>query len=82
VLSRDVSSQKSTLRHWADSRLITPLSWLRGGVPEWEHPVVRMLRCTVTEQADELDRVRHENGLLRRWAGQRLNGGETPRSGA
>jgi hypothetical protein len=49
---------------------------------EWEHPAVRLLRAKVTEQADELGRLRAENGLLRRWARQRLNGGETPGWGA
>jgi hypothetical protein len=41
--------------------------------PDWEHPVVQRLRTRVSEQAAELDRLREENGLLRRWVGERAS---------
>lgn len=34
---------------------------------EWMEPANRILRAKITEQADELDRLRQENGLMRRW---------------
>jgi hypothetical protein len=37
---------------------------------EWQHPTFRALRARVSEQADELDRLREENGLMRRWVDQ------------
>jgi len=40
--------------------------------PEWEHPTVRALRARLTEQADELDRLRQANGLLRRWVSRHV----------
>jgi hypothetical protein len=43
---------------------------------EWDHPAVQALRATVTGQAEELDRLREENALVRRWAAERLNIGE------
>lgn len=49
--------------------------------PEWEHPLVRRLRTKVSEQANALDRLRLENGLLRRWVSRNL-GQETPGKGA
>lgn len=49
---------------------------------KWEHPAFRTLRVKVPEQADELNRLRQENGLLRRRASQRRNGGEPRRPGA
>lgn len=42
----------------------------------WEHPTVRALRTRVVEQAGEIDRLRVENGLLRRWISQRVDGTE------
>jgi hypothetical protein len=38
--------------------------WRHG---EWDHPSVRRLRARLSEQAAELDRLREENALLRRW---------------
>lgn len=49
---------------------------------EWEHPTVRALRTRVVEQAGEMDRLRAENGLLRRWISQRVDGAENRSPGA
>ena len=40
---------------------------------EWDQPAVQTLRATVTGHADELDRLREENALLRRWVTAGLN---------
>jgi hypothetical protein len=48
---------------------------------EWEHPAVRVLRARVSAQADELDRLRQENGLLRRWIAKRVDTDEPERPG-
>lgn len=44
---------------------------------EWDHPAVKTLRATVTGHANELDRLREENALLRGWVTDRLNISET-----
>ncbi len=43
---------------------------------DWDHPAVQTLRAAVTGHADELDRLRAENALLRRWVGDHLDIGE------
>jgi len=48
---------------------------------DWEHPAVRVLRARVSAQADELDRLRQENGLLRRWISKRVDTDEPQRPG-
>lgn len=48
---------------------------------DWEHPAVRVLRARVSAQADELDRLRQENGLLRRWIAKRVDTDEPQRPG-
>ncbi len=38
---------------------------------EWNHPWVQRVRARLSEQAEELDRLREENALLRRWVSAR-----------
>lgn len=46
---------------------------------EWQEPTARLLRAKLTQQADELDRLRQENGLLRRWVSDHFDVGGRPR---
>ncbi len=49
---------------------------------EWEHPTVRALRTRVSEQARELDRLREENVLLRRWVSRHVDAADIADAGA
>ena len=49
--------------------------------PEWNDSMVRELRTKLTEQAAELDRLREENGLLRRWVSRHVDPEKTVRPG-
>jgi hypothetical protein len=49
--------------------------------PEWEHPMVRTLRAKLTAQSAELDRLRKENGLLRRWVSAHVGQGKPGKAG-
>ncbi len=47
----------------------------------WSDPAVRQLRDRISVQQAELARLREENGLLRRWARERVGAGRAGRMG-
>jgi hypothetical protein len=64
--------------HRQDEHAAVVVPW-RG--VEWEHPTVCVLRARVSEQARELDRLREENGLLRRWVSRHVDVADTDSRG-
>jgi ribosomal protein S27AE len=49
---------------------------------EWDHPSVQRLRARLSEQAEELDRLREENALLRRWVSEHRHSNPVDGQGA